>query len=214
MGWWSEGGSTQELKLLSAVRGSGGGKAPSGKAMDIEAMRQASEKVGEQIENYTITCRLALIQTKKNGESQPLYYMACQEPKPNNMPCNRRVDNGGFCAACNRAGKAAPRLNLRCKFADYQDSCWLTTFHEAAQKVIGFSGEQAKAMESGEDGRQKLENNLMDSYFGELLQVSVRAKLDHYNGEPRANISCFDCRPVNKSEKGRSMLKEIQDMLN
>lgn len=212
--WWSQGGSTQELTTLTMARGSGGGRTPTGKQMDIADMRKASEQVGDQMENYSVTCRVALVQTKKNGESQPLYYMACQEPKSNNMPCNRRVDSSGFCASCNRVGKAAPRLNLRVKFADYADSCWLTTFHEAAQKVIGFSGEQAQAMENGEDGRQKLEAALMGCYFTDLLQVSVRAKLDSYNGEPRANITCFDARPVSKGERGRIMLKEIQEMLH
>jgi replication factor A1 len=215
--WWSQGGSTQELTALTAARGSGGGmgRAPSGKPMDITDMRQASEQVADQAEVYTVNCRLANVQSKKNGEPLPFWYMACQEPKQGNgMPCNRRLDSSGFCASCDRSGKAAPRLTLRCRFSDYGDSCWLTTFHEPAQKVIGLSGEQAQAMEQGEDGRKKLEAAIFDNYFGQLLQVTIRAKLDSYNGEPKANITCIDARPVSKGERGRVMLKEIQDMLN
>merc|ERR1719487_1337266 len=77
--------------------------------------------------------------------------MACQEPKEGNgLPCNKRVDSGGFCGACGRAGKAAPRFNLRCKFADYGDSAWLTTFHEGACQVLDMKAEDAQAMEAGE----------------------------------------------------------------
>merc|ERR1719243_332613 len=121
---------------------------------------------------------------RKQGETQPLVYMGCQEPKEGNgLPCNRRLDSSGFCASCNRAGKAAPRLNVRCRFADYGDSCWLTTFHEPAQKVLGLTGERCRELEEGAGGREALEAAVRNQFFGELLQVTVRAKLDTYNGE-------------------------------
>lgn len=141
-------------------------------------------------------------------------YMACQEPKEGNgLPCNRRIDSSGFCAACNRAGKAAPKLNLRCRFADFCDGAWLTTFHEPAQRALGMTAEEAQALEAGEGGREDLETKVRSCYFQQPLQVTVRAKLDNYNGEPRTNISCVDARPVARGEHGRAMLQEIEAML-
>jgi replication factor A1 len=214
--WWSEGGgSSQNLTAISVARGQGGGgRTPTGKQMDVTEMRSASEQVGDQQEVYTVHARLALVQMEKKGEPQPLYYMACQEPKSgNNLPCNRRVDSSGFCAACNRAGKAAPRLNVRCRFADHGDSCWLTTFHEPAQKVLDLTGEQCRELEQGPGGREAVEKAVRSRFFSDLFQVTVRAKLDNYNGEARTNISCIDARPVSKSDRGRAMLKEVHEML-
>merc|ERR1711862_921823 len=154
----------------------------------LSALRASAERVMDQPETFGATCRLALVQTRKQGETQPLFYMACQEPKQGNgLPCNRRVNESGFCQACNRAGKIGARLNLRCRFADYSDGMWFTTFHEGAQRVLGLTAEEAKTMESGE-GRESLDNALRERYFDEPMQITVRAKLDSFNGEPRTNI--------------------------
>lgn len=213
--WWSQGGSTQSLTQISqSSGGSGGNNAPAGKSMDLSTMKRATEQVLEQAQYFTCVSRLALVQTRKQGEVQPLYYMACQEPKEGNgLPCNRRVDAEGFCASCNRAGKAAPRFNLRCRFSDYGDSSWLTTFHEGAVKVLGQTADEARALETGEGGREALEASIRARYFGEPLQVTVKAKLDSYNGEPRTNATCIDVRPVNRVHHGRAMLQQIREML-
>mmetsp|Transcript_114103 Transcript_114103/g.285448 ORF Transcript_114103/g.285448 Transcript_114103/m.285448 type:complete len:597 (-) Transcript_114103:57-1847(-) len=213
--WWSDSGSKQRLTALSQEGGGGGARgAATSDASTIAEMRQAAELVSSQPEVFNITCRLATVQTAKQGQVQPLYYMACQEPRPgSSLPCQKRVGEDGFCAACNRAGKAAPRMNIRCRFSDFADSAWLTTFHEAAQKVLGYTAEQVKEMESGEGGRDGLEAAVRRCYFSEPLQLTIRAKLDSYNGEQRANITCSDARPVQRGVHGRSMLSSIKEML-
>mmetsp|Transcript_90600 Transcript_90600/g.233835 ORF Transcript_90600/g.233835 Transcript_90600/m.233835 type:complete len:458 (-) Transcript_90600:164-1537(-) len=214
--WWSQGGANQSLVALSqdGAGGAGGGRAPSGKAATLEEVRQHAEMLGTSVETFSCVCRLALVQTKKQGEAQPLSYMACQEPKEGNgRPCNRRLDESGFCASCNRAGKAAPRLNIRCRFVDFGDSAWLTTFHEAAQSVLELSADEAKCIEQGEGGREALEGILRAKYFGQPLQLGVRAKLDTYNGDTRPNVTCFDARPVQRGVHGRALLRDIHSML-
>merc|ERR1712194_137261 len=141
-------------------------------------------------------------------------YVACMEPKEGNgLPCNRRVDSSGFCATCNRAGKVAPRLNLRCRFADFADSAWITTFHEAAQNVLDLKAEEVQELEAGSGGREALEATISSKYFNQPLQVTLRAKMDTYMGEARPNITCIDARPVPRGEHARSLLKEISTML-
>jgi len=212
--WWSQGGSAQSLTALSMDGVAGGGSRRAAKAMDLTDMRQLSDKVLEEPELASIVCRLALVQLQKKGEVQPLYYNACQEVREGkSLPCNRRLDSGGFCASCNRAGKAAPRFNLRCRFADFGDNAWLTTFHEAAQVVAGLTSEQAQDLEQGEGGREALDAAITRKYFSQPMQVTVRAKLDSYNGETRTNITCIDARPVRRGEHGRAMLQEIREKL-
>lgn len=215
--WWSQGGSAGNFVSLSQTTSMlGSGKRDlNAKPLNMGEMRRASDGVLDQPEHYTITCRLAIVQMRKQGETQPLYYTACQEPKEGSgFPCQRRVDSSGFCAACNRAGKAAPRLNIRCRFADYEDSAWITTFHEAAQQVLGMKAEEVKDLEAGGSGRENLEAAISSKYFNQPLQVTLRAKLDTYNGQPRPNITCIDARPVSRGDHGRTLLKEISAMLS
>lgn len=214
--WWSQGGSTQNLTSISQTSGGGGASRNlNAQPMNLAEMRRASEGVSEQAEHYSIVCRLAMVQTRKQGETQPLYYLACQEPKEgNNLPCNRRVDSSGFCATCSRAGKTAPRLNIRCRFADFGDSAWITTFHEGAQQVLDLKAEEVQKIENGEGGREALEAAISSKYFNQPLQVTLRAKMDSYNGEARSNITCVDARPLERGERGRLMLQEITAMLS
>jgi len=219
--WWSQGGSSQELVQLSQP-GGGGGDAARGRnatVTTLAGLRLASERVSAQPEHFSVVARLALVQLRKQGEAQPLHYMACQEPKEGNgWPCNKRVDESGFCASCNRAGKVAPRLNIRCRFVDFEDQAWLTSFHEAATKILGMSGEEVRALElkaaeKGESGREELDSVIRKRYFDKPMNVTVRAKMDSYNGEARTNITVIDARPMSYGEHGRHMLKDIHELL-
>merc|ERR1712139_299173 len=148
--------------------------------------------------------------------------MACQELRAgpnNNLPCNKRVDERGFCATCDRSGKTTVKVTIRCRFADYEDQTWLTSFHEASTKILGMSGDQVKALdqaanERGESGREELEAALRKHYFEKPMNLTIRAKLDSYNGEARSNVTVIDANPVSYSERGRQMLKEIHEIVS
>lgn len=218
--WWSQGGSKQDLVDLSqAAAGGDGGKSRNATPTSLAGLRLASERLGYEPELFSMVSRLALVQTTKKGEAQPLHYMACQEPKEGKgYPCNKRVDGQGFCNTCNRAGKVAPRLTVRCRFVDFEDAAWLTSFHEAATKIIGMTGEEVRALElaaaeKGEAGREELEGLIRKTYFGKPMNVTVRAKMDNYNGEARANFTVTDVRPVSQADHGRQMLKDINELL-
>mmetsp|Transcript_73887 Transcript_73887/g.211912 ORF Transcript_73887/g.211912 Transcript_73887/m.211912 type:complete len:609 (+) Transcript_73887:88-1914(+) len=213
--WWSAGGSSQSIGQLSQEGGGGTrGPAANAKPATVAEMRQASETVGAEVQVFNVPCRLALVQTTKKGEMQPLYYLACQEPRAGTtLLCNKRVSEDGFCAACNRLGKNAPRLNLRCRFSDFADSAWLTTFHEPAQGLLKTTAEEIRALETGGGGRDAVEAILRQKYFMEPLLVTVRAKMDSYNGEQKTNITCVDAQPLQRGPHGRALLKNIREMI-
>jgi len=216
--WWSEGGSTQSISALT-VSGGGGGAKRDCKEATLADMRAVVESVPEKMEHYNIVSRLSQCQTRKQGEVQPLTYMACTNPREGTtLSCNRRVDESGFCGGCGRNGNPAARLNVRCRFVDFADSAWLTTFHEAAEAVVGMSAEKVRALEAeaapGAGDDRKIEESLKSRYYmSQPFQLTVRAKSDSYNGEVRTNISCVDCRPVQRREHGRKLLGEIHTML-
>jgi len=220
--WWSQGGSSQDLVQLSVpAAGSDAANARNGTATSLAGLRAATENLGFQPELYSMVARLGLVQMQKQGQPQPLHYMACQEPKLGfkNLTCNKRVDEQGFCPVCNRAGKVAPRLNVRCRFVDFEDQAWLTSFDEAATKILGMTAQEVRDLEQaaaqkGEAGREELEAAIRSRYFDKPMSVTVRAKMDNYNGEPRTNVTVIAARPVSRSEHGRVMLKEIQELLS
>jgi hypothetical protein len=69
------------------------------------------------------------------------------------------------------------------------------------------------ASEKGDAGREELEAAIRKHYFEKPMNITVRAKMDNYNGEPRTNVTVVDARPVSRGEHGRLMLKEIQELL-
>jgi len=210
--WWAQGGHAQNLTLISQTTG-GAGARIAGKVMDVLQMKQKSEQLLNEQEMYSAYCRLASVQVRKRDDIQPLYYNACLEPKEGNgLPCNRRVDENGFCAVCNKVVKAAPRLNLRCRFEDATGNFWVTTFHQAAEKVLGMTAQEVADIEKTE-GREAVEAKMKSCYYARLVQVQLRAKPDNYNGEQRTNVSCTSAQPINRREHGRFMLKEIEEML-
>jgi len=180
-------------------------------------MRQLSTNAGEQAEFYNCVARLALLQTSRKGEQAPLYYKACGETREYDgrpLTCNKRVGEDGVCPSCNKIStKTNLRLNIRGRFGDYTDSAWLTTFHEAAEQVLGMKAEEVQAIESGDGGRDKFEELIAKKYFLDPIQLTVRAKLETYNGDPRVNTACTEARAVNRRDHGRALLKEIQQMV-
>ena len=210
--WWDQGGSTQSLVLLSSITDGTARAPPVGQATDFAGLRRAVENAGPIPDIYSIFCRLAMVQTRRREDFLPLTYVACMEVKEgSNLPCNRRVDAAGFCAVCNRAGKTAPRLNLRCKFSDFADDGWVTTFHEGAKALLSMSAEEARRLDQGEDSIRAAA--LKERYFLQPLQVTVRVKLGSYNNAPRPDVACVDVRPVVLGEHARAMLAEIQTMV-
>jgi len=214
--WWEQGGSSQSLAKLTTE---GGGYSARAKPIaDLASLRREATAVTTP-ELYTISgCRLAFVNTKKQGDPQPVTYKACQEMRqPENRLCNKKLEPSGVCPACNRPGKAAARFNLRCQFYDLTDGLWLTTFHEGAEKLVGMQAEKVHAMEQTEDGRRELEDTLSKLYFERPLKITVRAKMDNFsnNGQAnsRSNMSCVDVMALPLGVHGRIMLDELDKML-
>merc|ERR1719446_85164 len=131
-------------------------------------MRSASEVMtGDKAEFFTCVSRLGYVQFRKQGQPQPIWYNACAEPRADTrgLLCNKRVDESGVCPSCGRQGKVQSKLLARCRYVDYGDAAWLTTFHEAAQKVIDLTAEEVKQLEEQGGGAEAVENALKQKYF-------------------------------------------------
>uniref|UniRef100_A0A7S4V9D6 Replication protein A subunit n=1 Tax=Alexandrium monilatum TaxID=311494 RepID=A0A7S4V9D6_9DINO len=209
--WWMQGGCNQSLVALSTPTGvSDGG---SGTVVGLAELPQAVSKT-TAIQVFIVFCRLHSVQMMRQGEPMPLYYKACQESKGNGTWfCNRRVDEAGFCAGCNRTVKHELKLNIRCHYSDYLDSNWIGTFHDPATQILGFDAEEASEYESGKGGRELLETKIKEQYYSQPLQLMVRAKMEMFNDQPRINVGVFDAVAVDLGSRGRDLLEEIRQMV-
>jgi len=215
--WWAEGGSTAAATTISSRGGGGGGAAKNAEQVSLAEIRQRTEMLmSEQQQVYKVMARVNVALTKKQGEKVTLHYMACAETREGQygaLPCNKRVDESGFCALCNKHGKTVCRLNARVKYSDYSDAMWFGTFHEACEQVLSMPADKFKELDTGADGQDKVEAMLKQLYFDQPFELVVKAKLDSYNGEPRTNTTVGTAMPVNRRDRGRKMLSEIQEML-
>lgn len=212
--WWLNGGSSSSISTMS-VSGAPGGPGRDVKEVSLADIRAIADSVPGNAEVYKVMARLSLVQTSKQGQRQPLSYLACSAPREGTqLLCNKRVDESGKCPVCGSVGKAVARLNTRCKFIDYTDTAWMTTFHEGAESLLDMTGETMRALEQGNADGSEVDDALKQRYcLGVPHQLTIRAKRDEYNGEVRCSISCVGARPVQLAEHGKHMLAEIHQML-
>ena len=68
-------------------------------------------------------------------------------------------------------------------------------------------------LENDSSDREQFEATIASTYFCQPFQLTLRSKLDTYNGGPRPNVVCIDAKPIVYGEHGRTLLKEIYEML-
>jgi len=208
--WWTSSGSSAQISAMSVSGAPGAGK--NSPWLTLAEVRELTSRFLETTETFNVSARLSLVQTQKQGERQPLSYMACAvQREGSSLRCNKRVDETGRCPACGSIGKGEARLNMRCQFADSTDSTWMTTFHEGATAVLGMSADDIRSLES--QTTDELEDKLRQSYYSIPLHLTVRAKGEVYQGQPRTSISCVNARALDCADHSDRLLAEIRHML-
>jgi len=208
--WWAQGGRSQQLTALSTQRGAGGGARANAQAVTMAELRSLVDQVGEKPEVFQTVARLQRIQFKNREEKAKIYYTACAELKVNGLPCNRKILEDGTCPICEKQGKTNVRLIPRANFADSSDSVWMSTFDEAAQAVLGCSGEECRDRDKGGD---QLEDFLQTKYNSAPFKLFLRARAEEYQGERRPRVDCISAQRVSYPEHGRQLLKEVMEAI-
>jgi len=210
--WWANGGSKQQLTALSQQRAPGtGGAAAGAKLLDLAEVRSQTELIGEKPEYYQTVARVQQVQLRRQGEKTQIYYIACAEPKPNGLPCNRKVIDDGMCPVCQKpGGKTCVRLLPRCQFADASDSLWVTTFNEGAVAVLGHTPEEIRDADKQGD---KLEALFAPKMNMAPFKLTLRCTQNEYQGERRPRVDCIDAKPVSWKDHGKFMLNEVMTAL-
>jgi len=211
--WWNIDGKQQPIVALSKTFNPSHSN-KTGTLAELRDERNNFSSSGTSLLIFTIFCRLHSIHTRKQGMPLPLHYRACQEVREgSDFVCNKRVDESGFCPACNRTVKSVTKLQVRAHFSDSTDSQWIGTFHDPIQEILGVDGEEISSIEMGEGGRDALEAFMQERCYEQPLQIMVRMKAETLNGEQRLAQACYDACPVDRGERARVMLQEISEML-
>merc|ERR1712151_1199045 len=94
-----------------SASGGGGGAGRNAKNASLADIRHMVETtLPESSEFYNIPARVAIVQTSKQGQRQPLSYKACSAPREGTqLLCNKRVDEMGRCPVCGSVGKGVAR---------------------------------------------------------------------------------------------------------
>ena len=87
----------------------------------------------------------------------------------------------------------------------------ITAFHPAAEKVLGSTAESI--VELSQQSQKICEEALKDTYYDEMLELQLRAKLDTWGGEARTNVTCVGAQRISSREHSRMLLKEIHQLL-
>merc|ERR1712187_340498 len=139
-------GSSTNFSALSVSGTAGAGR--NAESATLSEVRQFAETLPDTPKVYNVVARLAYVQQTRQGERQPLAYLACTNLRENtSLTCNKRISETGECPVCNGIPKSTARLNIRCSFVDFADATWMTTFHEGATELLGMSGNEVIEME-------------------------------------------------------------------
>ena len=67
--------------------------------------------------------------------------------------------------------------------------------------------------EDTEDGREKLERKIRKCFLEQPVGMTVRVKVENYNGELQPSITVNEAHPLSLKEHGDVLVEEIRRLL-
>jgi len=122
-----------------------------------------------------------------------LYYPACM-----NENCRRKVtedQNGYRCENCGKTHQSyTPTYMIMARISDFTDSIYVYFTRENGTSLMGKTAEQFK--EFKDTHTEEEIQNYFDSIFFKSLNIMVKCKYEHYNGEQRMRFFAVKTMPV------------------
>jgi replication factor A1 len=175
-------------------------------------LAQLSAEVGTLAEGQTVywNCKayMAYVRTQnKEKVPLPIWYAAC--PK-----CMRKIDSQGHCLKCD---VRVPKPDLRFLISsliveDDGSQMWVGTFDEGAKLLLSTTAEQLSSSFEDDDLNVKLgkvQKMLQKKYFAEQFDLSLRSKVEVYNGVMRPKTQIVRANKVDYKADAAAMLKEL-----
>lgn len=206
--WYAAGGATTPATAISVAGGSGSGSGEGGAARD-DSVKTIAAVIGEQLGMGSqvdyFSCVACITAIRHN---QKISYSACPDPK-----CGGKVTMGTdgqfFCAKCNKSmAQAAERYMLHVQLADATGSIWVTCFNDTALRIMD-NRDAAELIALQTQGNEAEFDAAFDDAAHKWYAFRVRAKMDTYREEVRAQYSVVSATPIDYPKECKRLVSII-----
>ena len=171
--------------------------------MTLQDLKQLEPEQSQM--TFTVFARLQRVQFTKRDCPVDLVYEACGHASLGGGLCLRKVREGeASCQKCLRVvTEKVGRLQLRAQWADMSGACWLTTFHDAAERALGFQAAHALSFT-----KESLRTVIERAYCTAVWKLNVRTTKDSERGT--LDVAVVNARAINFADRARTLLNEVE----
>jgi len=189
--------------------GSGGAPAPRRTFAEAKSLNLGGQ-VGGKADFFSVVATITTI--SQSDDKRPWYEANpdenCQEAR------NAKVTPMGDGKwRCEKNGKVyneyTPRYILRFCATDMSGNIWLTSFNEAAEKLLGCTAKEAERMlNEDHEAYQKL---FRDVQFRKFV-FKVKCKADVWEDQQRVRYDCINVEPVVPAMEAEKLMEKIEKL--
>mmetsp|Transcript_28349 Transcript_28349/g.68084 ORF Transcript_28349/g.68084 Transcript_28349/m.68084 type:complete len:459 (+) Transcript_28349:74-1450(+) len=201
--WFKANGDSQ-CHNLSGV--SPGGVRVAKKAMTLSEMAadcSAGMKEGDR-QYYETVARLALVRTtRRDGDYQPLYYMADPET-------NKKVVDGVDPVSGKAVPNPKPHYNLQglC-FLDHTQAAWISGLGDVGNVLLGKDATHFESLDKQPNGPKLVAEEVENACWARPYKLVVRAQQESYQGESRVKVQLVSAERMGFKELTKRMRDEM-----
>uniref|UniRef100_A0A0A9YUP1 Replication protein A subunit n=1 Tax=Lygus hesperus TaxID=30085 RepID=A0A0A9YUP1_LYGHE len=198
-GWYD--GLSADTKFTSISASIEGGS--SGKWCTLAEAIEEKLGYGDKPDYFSTYVNVMHVKTEK------CVYKACPTPD-----CNKKVidqNTGQYrCEKCNKEFDSYKfRMMLSMNVGDFSGNQWVTLFHDAAEDMLGVSGDEVGRWQENESPE-----------FGEVFKkvtlrpynMKLRAKVENYGDESRLKMTVMNAKVPDFKDRCRRLITEIRQL--
>jgi len=204
----AQGGNVSGVKEMSSG-GSGGAPAPRRTFAEAKSLNLGGA-VGGKADFFSV---VATITTISQSDDKRPWYEANPDENATEARNAKVTPMGDGKWRCEKNGKVyneyTPRYILRFCATDMSGNIWLTSFNEAAEKLLGCTAKEAERMlNEDHEAYQKL---FKDVQFRKFV-FKVKCKADVWEDQQRVRYDCINVEPVVPATEAEQLMEKIEKL--
>jgi len=204
----AQGGNVSGVKEMSSG-GSGGAPAPRRTFAEAKSLNLGGA-VGGKADFFSV---VATITTISQSDDKRPWYEANPDENATEARNAKVTPMGDGKWRCEKNGKVyneyTPRYILRFCATDMSGNIWLTSFNEAAEKLLGCTAKEAERMlNEDHEAYQKL---FKDVQFRKFV-FKVKCKADVWEDQQRVRYDCINVEPVVPATEAEQLMDKIEKL--
>jgi len=205
----SQGGNVSGVKEMSSGGSGGGANAPRRTFAEAKQLK-LGEAAGGKPDYFSV---VATITTISQSDDKRPWYEANPDENATEARNAKVTPMGDGKWRCEKNGKVyneyTPRYILRFCATDMSGNIWLTSFNEAAEKLLGCTAKEAERMlNEDHEAYQKL---FKDVQFRKFV-FKVKCKADVWEDQQRVRYDCIGVEPVSPADEAEKLMEKIEKL--